>query len=106
MSSKTTEYHGHPMFYEVLEELAELHSRKNHDYAGDYDPLRNLRQCEEMGIPAWKGVAVRMTDKMDRIKSFCKKEEYMVNDEGIKDTFRDMAVYSILALILYDEAQT
>jgi hypothetical protein len=103
MSNKANTYRGHPKFYDVLNELAVLHDRKNHDYAGENDPLRNLRQCEDMGIPSWKGVAVRMTDKMDRIKSFAKKEAFEVNDEGLSDTLMDMAVYSILALILYEE---
>jgi len=98
-------FNGHPRFYEILEQLAELHDRKNHDYSNEGDPMSNLRQCADMGIPPWMGVGVRLTDKMDRIKSFAKKGEFMVDDEGIKDTFRDMAVYSILALILLEEEE-
>lgn len=97
-------YFGHPRFYEIVEELKELHSNKNHDYSGEKDPLRNLRQCEDMGIDAWKGVAVRLTDKMDRIKSYAQKGEFKVGSEGLKDTFRDMAVYAILGLILFEES--
>lgn len=96
---------GHPRFYEILEGLAQLHSAKNSDYAGESDPLRNLRQCADMGIEPWKGVAVRLTDKMDRIKSYAQKGSFEVKDEGLVDTLRDMAVYSILAIILFEESR-
>ena len=97
------EYHGHPRFYEIVEELKDLHSRKSHDYSNGSEPMRNLRQCEDMGIPAWKGVIVRLTDKMDRLKTYAKTEEFLTADEGPLDTFRDMAVYAILGMILFSE---
>ena len=51
--------YGDPMFYKLLNEIAELHSDKNHDYA-DNNSLSNFMFCEQMGIPAWKGALVRM----------------------------------------------
>ena len=96
-------FHGHPRFYEILKSLAKIHSDKNHDYSTEKDPLSNLRSCEDMGIEAWKGVVVRLTDKMDRLKSYAKKGEYKVKGEGLKDTFSDMAVYAILGIILFEE---
>lgn len=96
-------YFGHPRFYEILDSLKELHSNKNHDYAGT-DPLSNLKECESMGIPAWKGVNVRLTDKMSRLKSYSKKQEFKVRGEGLIDTYRDMATYAILGIILYEES--
>ena len=95
---------GHPDFYQILEELADLHARKNQDYSGD-DPLANFKLCETAGIPAWKGVVVRLTDKMSRILTFAKKGTLEVKDEAITDTLQDMAVYAILALILYREGK-
>lgn len=94
---------GHPRFYALLSEIAELHAAKNHDYAGEADPLRNLRMCEAAGIEAWKGVVVRLTDKLARLQGFAKTGELKVADESIIDTFKDMAVYSLLGLILYEE---
>ncbi len=32
-------YRGHPRFYELLEELKELHGRKNADYSKEEDSL-------------------------------------------------------------------
>lgn len=94
--------HGHPRFYELLREMADLHNRKNHDYAGD-DPLSNLRSTEEIGIPAWKGVLVRLMDKWARLKTFAKKGSYKVKDESLMDTLMDNAVYSLLCIIIYEE---
>lgn len=91
---------GHPMFKEILKELQDLHDRKNHDYAGD-NPLGNLEMCEMGGVPAWKGVIVRLTDKMARLLSFARKGELQVKDESVEDTLKDMAIYAILGLILY-----
>lgn len=100
-----TERHGHPRFYELLETISDLHDRKNHDYAGDGDPLKNLRACERMGIPAWVGAAVRLQDKASRLEQFVKQRELKVKGESIKDTLMDNAVYSILAIVLYEEAE-
>jgi hypothetical protein len=95
---------GHKRFYELLLEIAELHARKNHDYAKDGDPMSNLRMCEAVGVPAYKGVLVRLSDKWSRITELSKKEA-QVADESIKDTLRDMAVYALLGLILLEEGE-
>ena len=95
--------YGHPRFYEILKEMAELHSRKNHDYAGTSDPLKNLRACERLELDPFMGVMVRLQDKWSRLEEFVKSEKLMVKGEGVKDTLMDNAVYSILAVILYEE---
>jgi hypothetical protein len=96
---------GHPRFYELLDEMAKLHSRKNHDYAGDADPLRNFRKCEAMGVDVFTGVMVRLSDKWSRLESFMKQGVLQVKDESIIDTLMDNAVYSLLAIILFDEME-
>lgn len=98
------ETHGHPRFYELLQEIAELHSRKNADYAQDKDPLSNLRRCERIGIPAWKGVLVRLEDKWDRTEKVANKGTPAVTTESLKDTLMDTAVYSLLCIVLLEEA--
>lgn len=94
--------HGHPDFYKLLDEIAKLHSNKNHDYSGE-DALSNLRLCEEINIPAYLGVYVRMSDKWSRITEFFKKRKLKVKDESVIDTLKDLAVYSLLCIILYKE---
>jgi hypothetical protein len=86
---------GHPRFYELLEEMAELHSRKNHDYAGTSDPLKNLRSCTRMGIEPFMGTLVRLQDKWSRLEQYANSRELMVKGEGVKDTLMDNAVYSL-----------
>lgn len=95
---------GHPRFYELLLEIAELHTKKNHDYAKDNDPLSNLRLCESFGVPAFKGTLVRLSDKWSRITELSKKDN-MVKSESIIDTLMDNAIYSLLAILLFEEQQ-
>lgn len=92
-----------PKFDAVIAELMGLHDSKNHDYADDGDPLSNLRRCEKFGIPAWKGTLVRMSDKYSRLEQLASGKQ--PKHEGIRDTLIDNAMYSILAVILLDEAE-
>jgi hypothetical protein len=97
--------YGHPRFYEMLDTMAELHSRKNHDYAGTSDPLKNLRACKRLELDPFLGVMVRLQDKWSRLEEFVKSGTLMVKSESVKDTLIDNAVYSILAIILYEEQE-
>jgi hypothetical protein len=92
-------------FYDLLEEMKALHDKKRHDYAQEADPFANFRLSELGGIDAWKGIAVRLGDKYSRLMSFIQKGELKFEDENIKDTFLDTAIYSLIGLILYEEAQ-
>ncbi len=103
---KPPTHHGHPRFYELLDGLRELHNRKNHDYAGADDPLRNFRKCEAWGLKDFKGCFVRMGDKYSRIEEFLKQGVLQVKDETVIDTARDLAVYALLFIILFEESQS
>ena len=92
-------------FYDLLEEMKSLHDKKRHDYAQEADPFANFRLSELGGIDAWKGIAVRLGDKYSRLMSFIQKGELKFNEENIKDTFLDTAIYSLIGLILYEESQ-
>lgn len=96
---------GHPKFYKLLEKMAELHSRKNHDYAGTKNPLKNLRACERLNISSFIGVIIRLQDKWSRIEEFINSGQLAVKDESVIDTLLDNAVYSLLAIILFEEQQ-
>jgi len=102
---KEKRYYGDPRFYKLLERIAEIHSSKNHDYAGKKNPLQNFRMCESMGIPAWKGVLIRISDKFSRACNFAKQNSLKVKDENVVDTLLDMAIYSLLCAILYEERE-
>lgn len=89
-------------FEKLLEDWKKIHNLKNEDYAKTGDPYYNLRGCEDMGIPAWKGVIVRMTDKMSRLKNLA-RDPNGARNEPIEDTFDDMGIYSALGKLLYKE---
>ena len=91
-----------PDFEKILEEWKELHNRKNSDYANSNDPYYNLRACEDMGIPAWKGVLVRMTDKMSRLKNLA-RDPSAAKNEPMEDTFDDIGIYAALGKALYKQ---
>lgn len=92
-----------PAFAELIEEIKRLHESKNHDYAQDADPLSNLRRAEAFGVPAWKGVLVRLTDKWSRIEQLAGGK--VAKHESLRDSLIDNAVYSLLAILLLDEAK-
>lgn len=95
---------GHPKFYKLLEEMADLHSRKNANYTVGQDHFSNIRESERFGIPAWKGTLVRMGDKWNRLMSLGNGTPDMVG-ESMKDTLIDMAIYSLICIILLEEQQ-
>jgi hypothetical protein len=89
-------------FKEILRVMEEVHGTKNQQYAGENGYLSNLRMCEAMQIPAWKGVIVRMTDKMARLMNLSNSEGSELQKE-ITDAFIDMGVYSGMGLIAYED---
>jgi hypothetical protein len=98
----STQHHGHPRFYQLLQEIENLHDRKNNNYSKDTDPLSNLRQSESFGIPAYLGCLVRMSDKWSRLQELAKGKKDEVG-ESFTDTLMDMAVYALLDIILFEE---
>ena len=90
-------------FYEIIDVIKELHDKKQHDYADTDDIFANFRLSELAGTPAWQGSVIRMGDKYARICNFIKKGEFKFKEENIKDTLMDMAIYSLITMILYEE---
>lgn len=96
----------HPLsarFHEILEELGELHDRKQKDYGTLDDPFANVRGATEFGIPSYMGAFIAMNDCMQRIKSFSQKGNLEFG--SVDNALRDLAVYSIIALVLFEEDQ-
>lgn len=78
-----------------------LHDKKAADYSSGTDPFANVRSSEEFGVPAWVGAMVRGNDKVSRIKSFIRNGT--LKNEALEDSLRDLAVYAIIALVLWEE---
>jgi hypothetical protein len=91
-------------FLELLEEVRQLHLSKSQDYGSESDPLANIRQgAEFVGIEPWRGCMVRVADKVQRLRTYCKTGRLV--HEGVRDTLLDLAAYSLLAIVLFDEAK-
>lgn len=88
-------------FHELLAEAGELHDAKQADYGRDHDPFANVRATEEWGIPAWVGAMVRLNDKVQRLKSLVANGS--LNNEAATDSFMDIAVYALIARVLYEQ---
>ncbi len=99
-----TELSHHPnsaRFHELLKEMGALHDRKQADYGSGEDPFSNVRASQDFGIDAWVGAIVRLNDKVKRLQSMVRKG-HLIN-ESAYDSFKDIAVYAIIALCLYEE---
>jgi len=88
-------------FHAILSEMGETFDRKNRDYGQDSDPFANVRQSEQWGIAPWIGAMVRATDKVTRLQTYTQKGT--LANEGVEDSLLDLAVYSIIALLLFRE---
>jgi hypothetical protein len=94
---------GSERFHTVLSELGALHDKKQQDYGTDADPFANVRGSLDWGIQPWIGALLRATDKMRRLQKFAQVGR--LANEAVEDSFRDLAVYAIIGLILYEETQ-
>lgn len=94
---------GDARFHAKLKQLADLHDRKQADYGADADAFANVRASEDFAVAPWIGCMIRANDKMRRIQRFACKNS--LQNESVKDSLLDLAVYSIIALVLYEEMQ-
>ena len=91
-------------FLELLDELRQLHLSKSQDYGSESDPLANIRQgAEFVGIEPWRACLVRVADKVQRLKTYCRTGRLV--HEGVRDTLLDLSAYSLLAIVLFDEGR-
>ena len=85
------------MHKEICSELSEIYRKKNAAYGDSFG-----KTYRELGIIS---AVTRMEDKMNRIASLATGTKNEVTDESIKDTLRDLANYSIMALIEMESEQ-
>ncbi len=98
------QYDRHPSsarFHEILGELGRLHDEKSIGYGTHDDPLANVRASEDWGISAWQGAMIRACDKVKRLQSYAQKGSLPF--EAIEDAFKDLAVYSVIGLVLFEQ---
>ena len=78
-----------------IEEILALTGAKGCD-----NPFANFDGSEEFGIDPLVGVAIRMQDKFQRLKAFCKDGELSLDTKGdtVRDIYRDLIGYSLISL--------
>jgi hypothetical protein len=92
---------GSARFHELLKELGDLHDKKQTDYGKKGDPFANVRASEEWGIKPWVGAMIRLNDKVKRLQNFARTGK--LKNESAVDSMKDIAVYAIIALVLYEQ---
>lgn len=88
-------------FHQILQELGELHDLKQKDYGKNADPFFNARASSEWGMPGWVGAMMRASDKMRRLQSLARTGKLAL--DRAENDMRDIAVYAVIALVLYED---
>ena len=104
---------GHPRFYEILSELAELHSRKNTDYAagGLQGPLGNFHRVAQFKslYPGFNwtspfGTCIDFSLKqLDAMMILASTNRKSITGEPVEARLNDIIVYTTIARILWEE---
>jgi hypothetical protein len=104
---------GHPKFHEYIEEIQSLHDRKNTDYAAGTKegPLGNFTRVSQIEklYPGFDwdspfGVAMGyMLKQFDAAFTLRSQHRESVTGEGIAERLKDVAVYSIIGMVILNE---
>lgn len=97
--------HGSPLYYELLQKMAETHDKKSHDYASNDNPFGNyhfaglLSKLFDNSNDA--GFIGRLGEKFYRLANLenSKKETVAVKNESVEDTETDIAVITLLWIV-------
>ena len=87
-------------FRNIQKEMYEMFARKHMDYG-----LNNIALGGDLTQKADKsfsltGLAIRLTDKISRLKNLLINGRNFVKGEGMEDTFLDIANYGIIGLLV------
>lgn len=87
---------------EQFRQIKALTRKKNDDYTGGANtanPFANFDEADEYGVDPLVGLAVRMGDKMQRLKAFCNSGLSLESKgDTAADIFKDLIGYSCIAL--------
>jgi hypothetical protein len=92
---------GSERFHELLKQIGDLHDKKQRDYGSQQDPLANVRAGAEWNVEPWVAAMVRGNDKVRRLQQYARTGS--LANEGVQDSFMDLAVYALIALVLWEE---
>lgn len=74
----------------ICTNLHQIYVSKNNDYGDSFSKTRKEFD---------NAILVRLSDKLERIKSLYKKTDRQVKDESIEDTLLDLANYAIMEVV-------
>jgi len=87
---------SNPKFDAVLAAMAEIHQKKNHDYAKDSNPYSNFEgAAATAGCSVDTVFMVLMGIKMERLRELLTSGKDAQN-ESVQDSRMDLAVYAAL----------
>ena len=87
-------------FKSIQSEMYEMFARKHMDYGLNNIALGgDLTQQEDKKF-SLTGLAIRLTDKISRLKNLLINGKNYVKGEGMEDTFIDIANYGIIGLLV------
>jgi hypothetical protein len=82
---------------ELFNKCLETLRKKNADYSGDSDSMKNFKvSAEIVNIKMSQGILTRLTDKVSRIGNLLSKDSREVNDETVLDTIEDLINYAAI----------
>jgi hypothetical protein len=84
----------------IQKEMYEMFARKHLDYG-----LNNIALGGDLTVPEDKtfsltGLAIRLTDKISRLKNLLINGKNFVKGEGMEDTFIDIVNYGIIGMLV------
>lgn len=96
---------GSPAYLALLDEMRDLHIRKNAGYAGadNPDPWANFRMSEDFGVSASRGVMVRLSDKYARTINLMRDPNNERVGESLRETLIDLAAYALIEVCVLEE---
>ena len=97
---KIEKRHGSPTFYKLLEEMADTHDKKSHDYASNENPYGNYHFAGKLALlfshsEQDVGFVSRIGEKIYRLANL-ESSKKTPSNESIEDTERDIAVITAL----------
>lgn len=88
-------------FKRITEEMYEMFAAKHMDYGLNNIALGgDILNNEDDKKFSLTGLAIRLTDKISRLKNLLLNGKNFVKGEGMKDTFIDIANYGIIGLLV------
>jgi len=87
-------------FKQITLEMYEMFARKHMDYGLNNIALGGDLTNQEDKKFSLTGLAIRLTDKISRLKNLLINGKNYVKGEGMEDTFIDIANYGIIGLLV------